>query len=115
MFAKILLKQKIAFTAVIPCIDYIATFSSSSERAAFEELLRNAADSIVLEFSHPSELAFYAAGRFVVESCECLIAVWNGKPAGGLGGTADVVAFALQQHRSVFHINPDSRTMSIIP
>jgi hypothetical protein len=33
-------------------------------------------------------------GKVVVDRAEVLIAVWDGLPARGLGGTADVVAYA---------------------
>lgn len=41
------------------------------------------------------EAASYGAvGRLVVRNCDLLIAVWNGRPGKGSGGTADTVRFA---------------------
>jgi len=35
-----------------------------------------------------------AASKFMVDEADELYAVWDGKPARGYGGTADVVAYA---------------------
>ena len=38
--------------------------------------------------------SYEAVGRFVVRNCDLLVAVWDGAPAKGRGGSADVVRFA---------------------
>jgi len=60
-----------------------------------------------LAFREPSEEAFFAAGKAVVDACDWLIAVWDGEPARGLGGSADVVAYARNQGRRVDVIWPE--------
>ncbi|MGW4103078.1 hypothetical protein [Streptomyces sp. NPDC004976] len=40
------------------------------------------------------EQAYLGAGRWIVDHCDRLIAVWDGRPARGLGGTGNVVANA---------------------
>ena len=35
-------------------------------------------------------------GRFVVRNCDLLIAIWDGQPERGRGGTAEIVRFAVQ-------------------
>ena len=55
----------------------------------------------------PSEAAFLAAGRLVVERSDVLAAVWDGKPARGSGGTADVVDYAKELRREVVVIWPE--------
>ncbi|MFJ8953478.1 hypothetical protein ACIRO1_25525 [Streptomyces sp. NPDC102381] len=47
-----------------------------------------------------------AAGKEVVDQSDVLLAVWDGKPAGGKGGTADVVAYAQRQGMDVRIIWP---------
>lgn len=42
-----------------------------------------------------------ATGLIVVERCDALLAAWDGEPAGGFGGTADVVAYARSRGRPV--------------
>ena len=54
-----------------------------------------------LEFDAPSEEAFLAAGQRVVELSDELLAVWDGKKAAGLGGTADIVGYAKELKKPV--------------
>ncbi len=53
-----------------------------------------------------------AGGRAVADGCDLLLAVWDRKPAAGLGGTADVVAYARKRGTHVQVIWPEgaSRT-----
>jgi hypothetical protein len=46
----------------------------------------------------------------VVEASELLVAVWDGEPARGLGGTADVVAYAREGAIPVEVIWPEGAT-----
>ncbi len=45
---------------------------------------------------------------------EMLVAVWDGKLATGLGGTADAVGYALQCGKRIVHLDPVSRTVNKI-
>jgi len=45
--------------------------------------------------------AYAWAGREVVDSCELLIALWDGGPTRGRGGTAEVVGYARERNRLV--------------
>ncbi len=47
-----------------------------------------------MPYVEPSEEAFFAADRRVVELSDRMVAIWDGKQSRGLGGTADVVAYA---------------------
>ena len=38
--------------------------------------------------------AYEQAGRYIVEHSDVLLAVWDGLPARGRGGTAEIVAWA---------------------
>ncbi|GMW02388.1 MAG: hypothetical protein AMXMBFR84_35240 [Candidatus Hydrogenedentota bacterium] len=48
------------------------------------------------------------AGELVVHQCDILIAVWDGKPAKGWGGTGDIVKHALLHGRTILWINADN-------
>jgi len=49
------------------------------------------------------------------ELTKLLVAVWNGQPARGPGGTADAVAFARGLGRRVVHVNPAARATAWLP
>lgn len=66
----------------------------------------------VLPRKTSDEESYLAAGQKVVELSNVMIAVWNGKPAAGLGGTADIVDYARQKNKQICHINPLTRTVT---
>jgi len=47
-----------------------------------------------LSFDEPSEEAYLAAGCRVVDMSDVLLAVWDGQPARGKGGTGNIVEYA---------------------
>jgi hypothetical protein len=94
IFAECALSTGNDLMAVIPCEQYESTFNSAESLAAYWKLLDSSADRFQLPFPAPSEEAYWAAGKHVVETTDLLVAVWDGLPAGGLGGTADVVHYA---------------------
>lgn len=72
--------------------EYENDFDSSTSRREYRALL-DAADAIVeLPGTRADEVGAYAGlGGYLVQSCQALIAVWNGEPPRGPGGTGDVV------------------------
>lgn len=90
---------------VIPCAGYLTTLTGA-DAAEYRRLLAAADERTELAFPAPSETAYDAAGRTVAELSDVLIAVWDGEPARGLGGTGDVVAHARALGREVRVIWP---------
>ena len=112
VFAHVLLASGGRLHAIIPCQGYADTFEDKRAREEFERLLSAAHEVTELPFFEPSEEAFMSAGREVADRCDLLLAVWDGQPAAGLGGTADVVSHANDRGKFVEVVWPDgsSRT-----
>jgi hypothetical protein len=106
LFARELLAGGGELVVVLPCREYEKTFSDPSALADFRSLLDAAHDVIRLTHVKPSEAAFWDAGKRVVRESSRIIAVWDGQPAAGLGGTADVVAYAREHDKEVEVIWP---------
>jgi hypothetical protein len=109
LYASLLARYRKPFTALIPCRHYERTFTTPEHLERYHALLGQATEVIYLPFDEPSSEAFWEAGQRVVESSDSIIAVWNGLPAKGLGGTGDVVRHCLETGRAVLHINPRTR------
>lgn len=80
-----------------PRAEYEADFAKNpASLAAFHALLARAELSATeLDGDREDEARSYqAVGRFVVRNCDLVIAIWDGKPDEGLGGTAGIVRFA---------------------
>jgi hypothetical protein len=107
LVAKELLRAGGRLHVIVPSRQYEQTFTAEDDLACFRSLLE-AADAVSeLDYAEPSEEAFLAAGKSVVDNCERLIAVWDGRPARGLGGTADVVLYARETGKAVSIVWPD--------
>jgi hypothetical protein len=113
LFARHLARRAIPYTVIVPSERYEETFTSDESKRVYQELLGEASNVIMLSNSKPSEHAFYDAGLRVVDSSEVVLAIWNGRPAKGLGGTADIVHYAKENHKTVIHINPDTKDVTI--
>jgi hypothetical protein len=87
--------------AVLPCEDYASSLNPQASRARFDDLRKAAATVITMPYQRPGEQAYLAAGKALVDRCDHLFAVWDGRPARGLGGTADVVTYARARGRPV--------------
>jgi hypothetical protein len=83
-----------------------------TDLSEFEELWKKSSKQRELHGQPAPKTArddsYLRAGEHVVEVCEIMIAVWDGKPPNGRGGTADVVRYALQRERVVLWIDKEN-------
>ena len=71
---------------------YKQTFDGGAESGAeFDALLAQAHAVHVLPPAKDANHAFLAAGRDIARRSDVVVAIWDGKKARGLGGTADAV------------------------
>jgi len=106
IFARVVLNLGGELEAIVPFPGYEAMFEDARDAASFRELRAQCAAVTTLEFMDTKEQSYLLAGEYISDHSDLLVAVWNGRPAAGLGGTADVVAYALRHGRTVYQINP---------
>ena len=106
LYAELLASQAIPYTPVLPCRRYQEAFQDEGVRERFKRFLSAAPKIVWLDFDRPSRAAFFEAGKTVVDRSDMMFAVWDGNAARGLGGTADVVAYALRRRKPVIYLNP---------
>jgi hypothetical protein len=94
LFAEGVLELGGSLEVVVPAARYRAAFGTERAAKRYDKLVSNASLVVTLPFNLPSDEAYMAAGREVVRRSDALLAVWDGKPARGYGGTADVVDYA---------------------
>lgn len=110
LFASLVEKRGGQIYAVIPFKGYERTFSPQNIQE-YNRLLGKAHLVETLLTEGTDQDKYLAAGKRVVELSELIIAVWDGRPAVGKGGTADIVDYALSKHVSLIHINPVNKTI----
>lgn len=106
VFARAVLDLGGALEAVIPAEEYRAGLPTDV-CSVYDELLSRAIMVHRMPYTEATSEAYMAASMFMVDRADELCAVWDGKPARGYGGTADVVGYARDNHRMVLVIWPD--------
>jgi hypothetical protein len=86
----------------VPCPffveEYERDFATAESKKRFHELLKQATAVLELDGSRQDQpaqnRAYESVGRTVLRHCDLLIAIWDGEPVRGQGGTAQIVAEA---------------------
>lgn len=89
-----------------PAEVYASDFAEGPARHRFEHLLAQATSVMSLPGTRDAATSAYeAAGRMVLDQSDIVVALWDGGPARGRGGTAQVVAEAVARHIPVIHLD----------
>jgi hypothetical protein len=108
--------------------EYEKTFCSPELIVEFEKLMAKAANVTTLikkplleqypgqDIRESRRTAYRRVGNAVINNCDILIALWDGIANGKKGGTAEVVAMALEQKKPVIVISKTApHTISVQP
>ncbi len=93
VFAQAVLDAGGSLVAVLPAAEYRESLPEDY-RPVYDRLLARAGKVVQLPFVTPDPQAYMEAGKRMVDESDSLLAVWDGQPGRGPGGTADVVAYA---------------------
>jgi hypothetical protein len=94
LFAAQVLAAGGTLEVVLPCEGYARSLIADEGRRRFDQLRKAAVTVHTMPYPEPSDQAYLAAGQAMVDRCDHLFAVWDGRPARGVGGTAEIVAYA---------------------
>src|SRR5262249_10330644 len=61
----------------------------------------------------PREKAYELAGRAVVDRSDVMIVVWDGEPARGRGGTAEIYSYAQRWQKPILLISIDENSAKL--
>jgi hypothetical protein len=107
--AQLVLQHGGRLEAVIPATEYRDGLPDW-HHPVYDELMARAADVHHTGLRESTSQAHQAGSEIVVGLADQLVAVWDGKPARGYGGTADVVAYAQRVGVPVRVIWPEGAT-----
>jgi hypothetical protein len=92
----------------LPSIDFERDFAPA-EWLEVKALLARAEHLEVAVEPGSRDEAYLTGGFEIVNRCDLLLVVWDGQPARGKGGTADVVGYARAMGRPILIVNPDTK------
>ena len=91
----------------MPKADYVTDFDPAHSRPEFEHLLGEASWVATIPPNRTREDAYLEAGRAVIDRADVTIAIWDGRPAAGKGGTGDIVNYLREQGRPWIWLSGD--------
>jgi len=106
IFAVAVLDRGGELEVVVPAEAYREGLPDAA-RPQYDELYRRASRVHHCPRRESTAEAHMAASRFMVDRADHLIAVWDGEPARGYGGTADAVRYARERGVPIAVVWPD--------
>ncbi|WP_411142580.1 hypothetical protein [Streptomyces sp. x-80] len=94
LFAEAVLAAGGRLVVLIPSRDYRQKKVKPDHAPLFDRLVEAAGEVLVMDHETANRQAYETANAALLERADRLVAVWNGEPPTGKGGTADVVTEA---------------------
>ncbi|MBF9069431.1 hypothetical protein I2501_15510 [Streptacidiphilus sp. NEAU-YB345] len=91
IFAEELVDAGGKLVVVLPSRHYRENKVRPEQAETFDRLVRAAVEVHELAYAQVSEEAYQAANEVLLSRADTLVAVWDGEPPAGPGGTGDVV------------------------
>lgn len=91
LFAEAVLETGGRLVLVIPSRDYRERKVKPEQAESFDRLVSAAHEVVTMPTETANREAYEAAGKELLRRADRLVAVWNGSPPNGKGGTADTV------------------------
>ena len=105
IFARAVLDLGGRLEVVIPAAGYAAVLDTPAKQG-FEELKGRASRIWMLAHRRPGPVSYLDASLKMLDHVDSLIAVWDGRAARGLGGTAEIVEHARRRDVAVYIVWP---------
>jgi hypothetical protein len=102
--AKIGLELGYELICPLPFPEYRSDFSGE-DLELYDILLKKASSSFVVSSSPDRDAAYLAAGKYIVENCDVLLAIWDGKSHKSICGTDAVIDYAEGMGKNVHIIS----------
>ncbi len=116
--ARAALAAGFALDVVLPCPPsiYLRTFADDASRSEFDALMAPARSRLVLPLAGASDKtiedrlprSYESAGFTMLAQSDIVVAVWDGKPADGRGGTGEIVDEAARRGAPVVVVDPST-------
>jgi len=110
IFARVVLELGGSVAVVLPAADYRERKVKPDNTAEFDELIARADVVHTMSSAESNREAYLAASEHVMAQVDLMVAVWDGTPPDGAGGTGDVVRAARERGVPVSVVWPEGAT-----
>lgn len=114
LFAEEAIRQGIRLNAMIPfSLDEYKKDFTTTDIKRLNKVLEKSSSIIIQEATVQTQQqrneAYLQNGEKLVDASDAVIAVWNNKPAAGIGGTGDIVMYAKAKDKELYIIKAKRR------
>lgn len=113
IFAQSALSLNIQLESVIPFNDFKSDFTGEVPHERYKMLRKNSDFETRVNFLKRSNLAYKKSMDWVVFKSNVVIAVWDGKKIGSVGGTSEAVLLCEKLHKTMINIDIHNKTISL--
>lgn len=93
----------------LPEEEYLKDFETPGSKQEFLHLLEKAEQIIGMPAMDNREEGYLAAGKYILEKSDCLLAIWDGKHTQGMAGTGEIVSWARERSLPLAWIHAGNR------
>jgi hypothetical protein len=112
IFAQTAVSLNIPLESVIPFDDFRSDFTEGVPGERYRTLRKRSYLETRVHFSKRSNLAYKRSMEWVVFKSNIVIAVWDGKKAGSVGGTWETILLCEKLRKTMIIIDVRNKTMS---
>ena len=85
--------------------EYLSDFQTAASKREFRNLLAQSRATVVMAWQKDRSAAYKAVGHYVVEHCDVLLAIWDGRAPENESGTAAMVSYARVLEKPLYWIH----------
>ncbi|GAB1516348.1 hypothetical protein [Actinophytocola sp. KF-1] len=110
IFARVVIELGGSLEVVLPAADYRERKVKPDNAAEFDALIAQATAVHTMPLPESNREAYLTASEHILAEADEIVAVWDGAPPDGKGGTGDVVRAAREQGTPVTVVWPEGAT-----
>lgn len=113
IFAESAVSLNIPLESIIPFANFKSDFTEEVPLERYKKLRESADFETAVNFSKRSDLAYKKSMEWVIFKSNIVIAVWDGKKIGSIGGTWEAVLICRNLNKKMINIDIHNKTMSL--
>jgi len=113
IFAQKAISLGIPLESIIPFGKFASDFQEDLSYERYRSLRSQSKYETRTNFSERSSLAYKKSMEWIVFKSNTVVAIWDGRKEGAIGGTWEAVSLSLRVRKSMIHIDSNNKTMNL--
>jgi len=113
IFAQSAISLGIPLESIIPFGNFSSDFQEDLTYERYRSLRSQSKYETRTNFSERSDLAYKKSMEWIVFKSHTVVAIWDGRKEGAIGGTWEAVSLSLRVRKSMIHIDSNNKTMNL--